>query len=105
MKTTKRQPCPRSGVTAARTAGAPGSQPNATGPFLAAYKRYERVGAANVSDAELMAGFCAYSLQTLVGAVSPQLVWESAQHLGMTAIGLADLCTRKPRAAADLMWI
>jgi hypothetical protein len=64
-----------------------------------------KVGAANATDAEVMARFCATSLQILVGAASPQLVWEGAQKKGMTATELAVLATVKPAAVHELMWL
>jgi hypothetical protein len=80
------------------------SQPNASGPFLEAHQRYTRIGASRADDAALMAGFCAESLQLLVGAASPQLVWEAAQRKGMTTLALAELCNTNPPAVHDLMW-
>jgi hypothetical protein len=63
-----------------------------------------KVGAAHATDAQLMALFCDAPLQTLVGAVSPQLVWEGAQHTGMTSAELAKLCADDLGAVAELMW-
>lgn len=77
---------------------------NASGPFLEAHKRYTNIGASRADDAALMAGFCAANLQLLVGAVSPQLVWEAAQRRGMTALELAALCNNDAAAVNDLMW-
>lgn len=53
----------------------------------------DKAGAAHATDAQLMAGFCEDSLQILMGAFSPRLVWEGAQREGMTALQLAKLCT------------
>lgn len=44
-----------------------------------------KVGAANATDAGVMAQFCETSLQILVGAASLQLAREGAQKKGMTA--------------------
>lgn len=63
-----------------------------------------RVGSANATDAGVMAQFCATSLQLLVGAASPQLVWEGAQAKSMTALELCELATKNPAAVHDLMW-
>jgi hypothetical protein len=65
----------------------------------------DRVGAANASDAGVMAQFCERNLQLLVGAASPQLVWEGAQKKGMTALELAKLAAKDFGAVHDLMWI
>lgn len=64
-----------------------------------------RVGSANANDASLMAQFCANVLQQLVGAASPQLVWEGAQSKGMTTSELNRLALDNPNAVHDLMWI
>lgn len=61
-------------------------------------------GASTASDPALMAMFCDGPLQTLVGAVSPKLVWEGAQRRKMTTQDLAKLCSKHPKAVADLMW-
>ncbi|RDG37940.1 hypothetical protein [Streptomyces corynorhini] len=62
------------------------------------------VGAAHARDEQEMALFCAGPLQTLAGAVSPQLVWEGAQRRGLTTQDLAALCARDKAAVADLQW-
>lgn len=64
-----------------------------------------KAGSANATDEGAMAQFCATSLMTLVGAASPQLVWEGAQKKGMTAAELVKLATDKPAAVHDLMWL
>jgi hypothetical protein len=64
-----------------------------------------KAGAANATDAGVMAQFCATSLQILVGAASPRLVWEGAQKKDMTAAELAKLATQNPAAVHDLMWL
>jgi len=56
------------------------------------------------SDAAEMAAFCDGPLQTLVGAVSPKLVWEGAQKSGVTTRELAALC-RNALAVSDLQWL
>lgn len=52
-------------------------------------------GAAHATDAQLMAMFCEDTLQILVGAYSPRLVWEGAQKAGMDTRELLKLCNRK----------
>lgn len=42
----------------------------------------KRVGASRCSDAATMATYCESALQIMVGAASPQLVWEGAQKKG-----------------------
>lgn len=68
-------------------------------------KAANKVGSAKATDAGVMAQFCATSLQTLVGAAAPELVWEGAQKKGMTALELVTLATNKPAAVHELMWI
>jgi hypothetical protein len=66
----------------------------------------EKAGAANCTDAQLMAGFCESIMPILVGAFSPRLVWEGAQKRGMTTLELNKLCADKDlRAIDDLQWI
>lgn len=73
--------------------------------YHAALAAANKAGAANASDTEVMALFCDTVLQQLVGAASPQLVWEGAQTKGMTALELHNLCHTDPNAVHDLMWI
>lgn len=63
-----------------------------------------KVGSAKATDAGVMAQFCATSLQTMVGAASPELVWKGAQKRGMSALDLANLAVLSPMAVHDLMW-
>jgi hypothetical protein len=87
------------------TSTKPRTQPNASGPFLEAWQAANRVGVAQATDAQLMAAFCADNLQILVGAFSPQLVWEGAQKAGLTTRDLAKLCNdRNTRVIDDLQW-
>ncbi|MFF1343757.1 hypothetical protein ACFVYT_39000 [Streptomyces sp. NPDC058290] len=62
------------------------------------------VGASNASDSVLMAMFCESTLQTLVGAVSPKLVWMGAQKKEISTKELAALCS-DPMAVDALMWL
>lgn len=64
-----------------------------------------KAGAANATDEGAMAQFCATVLQQLVGAASPQLVWEGAQKKGMTTAELVALATDKPADVHELMWL
>lgn len=73
--------------------------------YSAALAAANKIGSANATDAGVMAQFCATSLQLLVGAAAPQLVWEGAQKKGMTARDLVALATENPAAVHDLMWI
>lgn len=62
------------------------------------------IGARRADDAALMALFCAGPLQTLVGAVSPELVWQGAQNRGLTAAQLGALANRDVMAVSELQW-
>lgn len=62
-------------------------------------------GAATASDPELMALFCDGSLQLLVGAVSPKLVWQGAQAKGLSSRDLARLAGTDALAVSDLQWV
>lgn len=73
--------------------------------YQAALKAANKVGASHAADAGVMALFCATSLQILVGAASPELVWDGAQKRGMTALELAKLAQKDPLAVHDLMWV
>ncbi len=57
------------------------------------------------SDPGLMAALCDGTLQTIVGAVSPRLVWEGAQKRGLTTTQLAALAYGDPIAVSDLQWL
>jgi hypothetical protein len=81
------------------------TRPPATGAFAEALAAERRVGAANATDPQLMAGFCYDTLQILVGAFSPQMVWEGAQKAGLTTAQLLRLCHDRDLAALDdLQW-
>jgi hypothetical protein len=60
-----------------------------------------QVGPANATDAQAMAMFCETTMQILVGAFSPRLVWEGARKAGMTALELHNLCADKNLRALD----
>ncbi len=63
-----------------------------------------RTGMSRCTDAEVMAHFCEYNLQLLVGAVSPRLVWEGAQKRHMTALELARLADKGWQGVDNLQW-
>ena len=73
--------------------------------YRAELKAANKVGAAHATDAGVMAQFCATSLQILVGAASPELVWEGAQKQGITALELVRMATENPTDVHDLMWL
>lgn len=62
-------------------------------------------GTMQLTDPQHMALFLDSSAQILLGAVSPQLVWEGAQKKGLSTRQLTELIHRDPDAARDLMWI
>jgi len=73
--------------------------------YRAALAAAKKVGPARATDAGVMALFCESALQILVGAASPQLVWEGAQKSGMTALQLHDVAASNPNVVHDLMWL
>ncbi|GAA3108413.1 hypothetical protein ACFQ0X_43830 [Streptomyces rectiviolaceus] len=79
--------------------------PAPTGTFATALALYRTKGAAHAPNHALMAGLCQDTIQTLVGAVSPQLVWEGAMKNGLTAKELLHLCNTDFMAVDDLQWI
>jgi len=79
------------------------SRRTAAGGYQEALARYRASGASKADDAAMMAAFCEFDLQTLVGAVSPTLVWEGAQAKGLSTKDLAHLA-KDPTAISELMW-
>lgn len=73
--------------------------------YASALARGKSIGASRADDIALMALFCAGPLQTLVGAVSPQLVWEGAQKKGLTTRKLTALCAKNVMAVDGLQWL
>lgn len=61
-------------------------------------------GASKASDSEAMALFLESSIQTICGAVSPELVWDGAMKTGLTFREVGKLASSNPHAIADLMW-
>ncbi|GGP80232.1 hypothetical protein [Streptomyces melanogenes] len=87
---------------AARAGRAAGSKSGC--PYETVLAAARKAGARCTDNAGVMALFCADTLQTVVGAVSPQLVWEGAQRRGMSAADLVRLCTKDVLAVCDLQW-
>lgn len=73
--------------------------------YRAALDAANKAGAANATDEGVMAQFCDSVLQTLVGAASPELVWNGARQKGMSARDLNTLALKDPAAVHDLMWV
>lgn len=64
-----------------------------------------RLGVGRCSDAAAMAAFCENTLQLVVGAVAPQLVWQGAQAKGMTFKELGHMAVTDALAISDLQWV
>lgn len=64
-----------------------------------------KVGAKHADDPQLMALFCADTIQYAAGAVSGQLVWEGAQKRGLTTKQLVALCATDVMAVDALQWL
>lgn len=62
-------------------------------------------GTMQLTDPQHMALFLDSSAQVLLGAVSPQLIWEGAQKKSLTTRELVALIHQDPDAARDLMWL
>lgn len=91
---------------ALRTASREATRPAVRYPsYAAALEAGHRVGARRADDAALMALFCDGPLQRLVGAVSPQLVWDGAHAKELTTRELAAMANRDPMAVEALQWI
>jgi hypothetical protein len=73
--------------------------------FAAALQREAEQGSGRCDDAAAMAGFLDSTAQLLLGAVSPRLLWEGAQHVGLTNLEMAHLVQLRPEVARDLMWV
>ena len=73
--------------------------------FDEAVARGRGAGAAHASDSDAMAWFCESVVQSLLGAVSPRLVWEGAMKKQLTLAELSRLCSSDPVAACDLQWV
>ena len=73
--------------------------------YDAALRRARKDGAGRCDDAAAMAAFCSTSIQLLLGAVSPQLIWVGAQKEGLTLLELGRLCSSDPAAVEKLQWL
>lgn len=72
--------------------------------YSAALAEAHLLGAAQCSNPALMAQFLDANVSFLIGAVSPELIWNGAQKQGMTAKAVVDLVYADPMAAAHLMF-
>jgi hypothetical protein len=75
------------------------------GSYQEELRAAKRAGASKASDAGAMALYCESALMHVVGAASPQLVWEGAQKSGMTTAQLIALAVKDPNAVHELMWL
>lgn len=73
--------------------------------YTDALKRAKDQGVGQCDDAAAMAAFCDSTLQTLVGAVSPRLVWDGAQASGLTLTDLATMAATDAPSVHELMWV
>jgi hypothetical protein len=73
--------------------------------YDAALTAGQAIGARRADDNALMALFCDGPLQRLVGAVSPELVWDGAQKQQLTMQQLAALANSDVMAVSDLQWL
>lgn len=73
--------------------------------YEAALQRAKDKGVGRCDDAALMAHFCKYNIPTLVGAVSPKLVWQGAQTKELTTEQLAAMANRGWQEIDNLQWI
>ena len=74
--------------------------------YAEALQREADMGAARCDEAAAMARFLESAIQTLLGpGVSPRLMWDGAQHLGLTLLDLFKLIRADPEMAMDLMWV
>jgi hypothetical protein len=78
---------------------------NDQGTAYAAALQREHGNTRNCDDAAAMAGFLEGCAQLLLGAVSPRLLWQGAQHVGLTNLEMAHLIQLRPDVAVDLMWV
>lgn len=62
-------------------------------------------GVSCCSDHAAMAAFCDANITFIVGAVSPQLIWEGAMRQGLSFLELGRLANRDPIACSELMWV
>jgi hypothetical protein len=74
--------------------------------FAAALQREADKGSGRCDDPAAMAGFLEGCAQTLLGpGVSARLLWDGAQHVGLTNLEIAALINDAPQIAMELMWV
>ena|ERR1700722_9527122 len=74
--------------------------------FAAALQREADQGSGRCDDAAAMAGFLEGTAKILLGpGVSAKLLWQGAQHVGLTNLEMAHLIQLRPAVAMDLMWV
>jgi hypothetical protein len=74
--------------------------------FAAALQREADQGVGRCDDAAAMAGFLEGCAQIMLGpGVSARLLWDGAQHVGLTTREMSRLMNDAPRVAEDLMWV
>jgi hypothetical protein len=74
--------------------------------YAAALQRESDQGSGGCDDAAAMAGLLESTAQILLGpGVSPRLIWDGAQHFGLTNLELFRLIERDGPMAMDLMWV
>lgn len=64
-----------------------------------------KVGVRRCSDPARMAQFLDANALILIGAVSPELMWDGAQKTGLTTKALVALIHKDAIEAAELMWV
>lgn len=69
-----------------------------------ALERGRKVGVSRAPAAEAIAMFCESTLQILVGAVSPEMVWTGAIARRMSFLDFGRLC-RRPMEVEVLQWL
>jgi hypothetical protein len=70
--------------------------------YAEALTALDKVGPANATDGQNMAGFCESIMPLMVGGgFSSRLVWEGAQKAGLTTLQLHEICHRKDFDALD----
>lgn len=82
----------------------PPARPVFTGVYAQVLAAARKAGARRADDAQLMALFCADTMPYIVGALSPQLVWEGAQRRRLSTADLVGLCNKDVMAVDDLQW-
>jgi hypothetical protein len=71
--------------------------------YKEALKGEKKTGVKNCSEVEFLAGFC-QTLPLIVGAVSPELVFNGAVKRKLSAKDLSKMAIEAPQDVIDLMW-